>query len=265
MAVGYFYTDLDGTLLQDKGPRKKRSISKANLAALRAFQQKGGQVGVATGRLLNQAMTYARRIKADLPVISANGAVIQSMKGKVLRLLAITSREAIKGLCQRIQGQSCRRIYTAYIHTKTYKLRFVPGVCRPPGKGEGIIKLRLRRCPRHKELYKALRQQYGGRFQVIESGTGKYRGISIAAKGVGKGAALRYVSKKLGFSLKETAFIGDSGNDISGVQMIQRHGGRCFVVRNGTGPLKAACPHHTKADYMHDAVAEALRRLMPRP
>lgn len=64
-------TDLDGTLL----PASKE-ISVADAAAISQFRAKGGKFAIATGRTLQAAQRYLKKLQPNIPVILFNGAAI---------------------------------------------------------------------------------------------------------------------------------------------------------------------------------------------
>ncbi len=262
-AVRFLYTDLDGTLLD---PESK--IPPINLAALERYRARGGKVGFATGRMPRHARAFGPQIKADLPLIYANGAVVTDPRGKLLRMLVITDPADVRILCAKIVASGCRISYIAYGDPKTGAITMHPGDCKPPQKpGLGVVKIRARICPAGKldGLTKELAAATKKRYDIVQSGLGKYHGVSVGHRDVGKSKALAWVAARLGFSAHHLAFIGDSGNDVGAARWLHRQGGRCFVVNNGIASLKAACPRHLKREHGQGAVAEAVDKLLASP
>ena len=69
---GYvIYTDLDGTLLNDK-----KEVSVENRKAIEHFINNGGRFSIATGRAFEAIEQYIEGLKMDLPVILYNGGII---------------------------------------------------------------------------------------------------------------------------------------------------------------------------------------------
>ena len=64
-------TDLDGTLL----PASKE-ISVADASAISQFRAKSGKISIATGRTLQAAQRYLKKLQPNIPVILFNGAAI---------------------------------------------------------------------------------------------------------------------------------------------------------------------------------------------
>lgn len=260
ITVRYFYTDLDGTLLD-----RQSHIPAVNLAALARYRRRGGKVGFATGRMPRHARAFGPRIQADLPLIYANGAVITEPGGKLLRMLVITDPADVRILCAKIVASGCRISYIAYGDPKTGVITMHPGVCRPPDQpGLGVVKIRARICPAGKldGLTKTLATTTKGRYDIVQSGLGKWHGVSVGHRDVGKSRALAWVARRQRVSLRQLAFIGDSGNDVGAARWLHKKGGRCFVVKNGIASLKAACPRHTRRAHEQGAVAEALDALL---
>jgi hydroxymethylpyrimidine pyrophosphatase-like HAD family hydrolase len=254
--VKYFYTDLDGTFLKEGN-----SFSDTNLKAVKAFQKSGGQVGVATGRLPIHARSIAGEMKTILPIISANGAYIESNDGKQLRIKSIGRNSPVDALCKMITNSQCKMYYTAFVNIKSGKVNFQKGVCRLPGDGEGILKIRAKKCSIGSDLFKKSSDKFGNDFTIVESGHGEYKGVSFAIKGVDKGEAMEWVAKKLNLSMKKMAFIGDSGNDISGMLKMLKSGGTCYVMKNGTSKLKKTCKNITAHDNKNNGVGLVLKKL----
>ena len=65
------YTDLDGTLLNDK-----KEVSAENRKAIEKFIENGGKFSIATGRAFEATEKYIEGLKIDLPAIVYNGGII---------------------------------------------------------------------------------------------------------------------------------------------------------------------------------------------
>jgi hydroxymethylpyrimidine pyrophosphatase-like HAD family hydrolase len=261
-AVRYFYTDLDGTLLDHNS-----AIPRVNLEALARYRRRGGRVGFATGRMPRHARAFGPQLRADLPLIYANGAVITDPRGKLLRMLVITDPADVRALCARIVAAGCRISYIAYGDPRTGAITMHSGVCAPPTRpGLGVVKIRARICPAGKldALTRDLATATKGRYDIVQSGLGRWHGVSVGHRDVGKSRALAWVLRRLRLPPTQLAFVGDSGNDVGAARWLHRVGGRCFVVKNGIPSLKAACPHHTRRKHQDGAVAEVLDRLLRR-
>ena len=88
--------DMDGTLLTTLG----RVVSPRNVQALRAAQQAGITVAIATGRrtAYTAPLLEGLGLRADMPLITSNGAVIRTLGGEPIDRCQLESRVA-RGLC----------------------------------------------------------------------------------------------------------------------------------------------------------------------
>ena len=77
MTVKMFVTDLDGTLLN-----KEHRISAENKKAVQEAVAAGVVVTIATGRMYESALPYAKELEVDVPIITYNGALIRSVGGR---------------------------------------------------------------------------------------------------------------------------------------------------------------------------------------
>ncbi|MFH2009196.1 MAG: HAD-IIB family hydrolase [bacterium] len=259
--VDVLYTDLDGTLFN-----KDTAIDQVNLAALRRYQARGGRVGFATGRMFRTVKHIPGLIRADLPLIYSNGALITDARGKLLRMLVLTDARAVRTACKLVREAGCGFLYTAHGNPKTGATTIHRDECAPPtDPALGVVKIRASHCIRLEWLLPRLRGAVGKRIHIVEAGDGRWRGVSMAAMGVGKDKALEFVRARLNLDVRRMAFVGDSGNDVSAAAMIHRRGGRCFAVSNAGKPLRAVCPNVTQKDHRNGAVAEVIRRLLESP
>lgn len=75
---GYvIYTDLDGTLLNDK-----KEVSPENRAAIEHFIENGGKFSIATGRAFEATEKYIKGLDIDIPAIVYNGGMIYDCANK---------------------------------------------------------------------------------------------------------------------------------------------------------------------------------------
>ena len=88
--------DMDGTLL----PTFSQSISPRNAKALRAAQQAGITVAIATGRrtAYTAPLLAGLGLRADMPLITSNGAVTRTLGGDPIDRSHLEARVA-RGLC----------------------------------------------------------------------------------------------------------------------------------------------------------------------
>ena len=93
--------DMDGTLL----PSTVAVVSKRNARALRAAQEAGITVVIATGRraAYTTPLIAGLDLRPDTPLITSNGAVIRTLAGEFIDRSHLEARVA-RGLCGLLRG-----------------------------------------------------------------------------------------------------------------------------------------------------------------
>ena len=93
--------DMDGTLL----PTFSQEISSRNARALRAAQEAGITVAIATGRrtAYTAPLLDGLGLRADMPLITSNGAVTRTLSGEPVDRSQLEARVA-RGLCELLQA-----------------------------------------------------------------------------------------------------------------------------------------------------------------
>ena len=252
------YSDLDGTMLNEKS-----EIPPRNLAAVRRFQAQGGLFGIATGRLPDRAWRIAQALSVDLPAVFGNGAVILNADGSLLRMKAFHDADKVKAFCERINEAGCSYLYTSIGHAETGQVRMLDGSCQAPSEeGWGVLKLRARNCKAHDALLDQVRALNSSGCSILESGSGKYRGVSISAPGVSKAEALDFIAKLHKLRIEDMVFFGDSGNDVDALRWIQAGGGRCYAMPNGTPGVLDVCPRRAPANNDQAGVGQAIEAML---
>ena len=72
-------TDLDGTIVPHGLKLSDRTIE-----AIGKVKEKGILATIATGRMYASALPYIETLKIDLPVITYNGALVETVSGKII-------------------------------------------------------------------------------------------------------------------------------------------------------------------------------------
>jgi HAD superfamily hydrolase (TIGR01484 family) len=95
---------MDGTLL----PTLSQTISSRNASALRAVQEAGITVAIATGRRAAYTVPLVENLglRADTPIIASNGAVTSQLSGETLDRSHMPARVA-RGLCGVLRPFGC--------------------------------------------------------------------------------------------------------------------------------------------------------------
>lgn len=249
--------DMDGTLL----PNNVQKISQRNARALRASQQVGVTVAIATGRRLAYTVPLIEDLglRADTPLITSNGAVIRTLDGQPIDRCHMESRVA-RGLCsmlrpfgalvftfdrpgrgelvledlEQVQGR-----IAVWVETNRNAIE----VCKPLESAlmdgdDPIQGMVTGPVTRMRDAEKALRGSHW--INDCECVRTEYpsRDVSILdllPRGVSKGWALEQLAGRLGINRRETMAIGDNWNDVAMFEWA----GQAVVMGNAALELRA--------------------------
>jgi Cof subfamily protein (haloacid dehalogenase superfamily) len=248
--------DVDGTLL----PTNSQVISERNAQALRAAQEAGITVVIATGRrpAYTVPLLNGLGLRADTPLIASNGAVLSTLGGGVIERCHMPARVA-RGLCgvlrpfgsvvftfdrpgrgelvledlEAAHGRIAMWVETnrnAIEVVKPLELALVDGDDPVQGMAAGTI-------DEMREAEKALRaSEWSAECESVRT---EYpaRDISILdllPPGVSKGWALERLAARLGVDRKETMAIGDNWNDLGMLEWA----GQGIVMANAAEELR---------------------------
>ena len=228
--------DMDGTLL----PTFTQAISRRNAQALKAAQEAGITVVIATGR--RQAYTAplldSVGLRADTPLITSNGAVTRTLVGDRMDRVYMEARVA-RGVCGLLRqfgvmvftfdrpgrgelvledlDQAHGRI-ALWVEANRKAIEVVKPLENALEDGEdpvqgmvagGMSKMRLAekalKASEWNGLCECVRTEYPGRDLSI---------LDLLPPGVSKGWALERLANMLGIHRKETMAIGDNWNDV---------------------------------------------------
>lgn len=262
--------DMDGTLLNSR-----LEISAPNRRAIRAAREKGIAVTLATGRMFGSAVSYARELELETPIIAMNGALTKHpVTGTKLRDIPI-GRERLR----QVIGLLLEEGYRPNFYDE-YSL-FV---------GEGLERYRQMRIlseqdPRYairlideSFSYQDLIEQAGDRIQkgIFFPGQVLRRPLQEKLKKIGalsvvssspdnleithaeadKGKAVVALARSLGILPEEVMTIGDSENDKSMLLV----SGYPVAMGSASDSLRAAARFVTNTNDL-DGVALAIRRI----
>jgi Cof subfamily protein (haloacid dehalogenase superfamily) len=249
--------DLDGTLL----PALSHTVSERNARALRAAQETGVTVAIATGRRAAYATPLLQGIglRADTPLIASNGAVTSTLAGETVECCHMQSRVA-RGLCGVLrpfgivvftfdrQGRGelvLEDLEQAHgrIAMWVEANRDAIEVVRPleivlTDGNDPIQGMAAGSVDRMKEAEQALKaSEWCGECACVRT---EYpaRNLSILdllPPGVTKGWALERLAARLSVDRKETMAIGDNWNDVDMLEWA----GQGIVMANAAAELRA--------------------------
>ena len=248
--------DMDGTLL----PTFSQSISPRNAKALRAAQQAGITVAIATGRrtAYTAPLLEGLGLRADMPLITSNGAVTRTLGGDPIDRSHLEARVA-RGLCSLLRpfgtlvftfdhigrgefvledfDQAHQRI-TLWVEANRDAIEIVKPLedALPDGNDPiqgmvtgGVDKMRQAekalKASEMSAFCEAVRTEYPARDLSI---------LDLLPPGVSKGWALERLAARLGVDRKETMAIGDNWNDVDMLEWA----GQAVMMANAAHDLR---------------------------
>jgi hypothetical protein len=232
--------DVDGTLL----PSFAHAMSDRTARALRAAQEAGITVAIATGRRTDYTtpLLEGLGLRADMPLITSNGAVIRTLGGEEMDRCQLQN-EVARGLCTLL------RPFGTLVFTLDRAGRGEL-VMEDMGEANGRIALWVSANRSAIEVVKPLEKAFNGGERTIQGMVAggvtemrkaeqavldsewassctctktEYPGrdlsiLDLLPPGISKGKALERLAGRLGVDRRETMAIGDNWND---VQMLE--------------------------------------------
>jgi Cof subfamily protein (haloacid dehalogenase superfamily) len=228
--------DMDGTLL----PTLSTRVSARNAAALRAAQQAGITVAIATGRrtAYTTPLLEGLGLRADMPLITSNGAVTRTLNSELMDRCHLPARVA-RGLCGLLRPFGCV-VFTfdqpgrgelalenleqahgriaLWVEANRNAIEVVKPLEDALVDGEDPIQAmaagtiaqmraaeQALKASEWAEACEPVRTEYPARDLTI---------LDLLPPGVNKGWALERLAGRLGVDRRETMAIGDNWNDL---------------------------------------------------
>lgn len=248
MSVKLFVTDLDGTLLPSG-----KDVPRENIEAVQKAVRAGVIVTIATGRMYRAALPVAEALGVDVPIITYNGALIKSTKGKVYHTSYLKPEviEQVVDFCQE-QGwylQSYSRddlwvpVHDAYAQGYENAQKVTAHVVGWDGLREQtqeVCKLLTitDSAEETKRRLAILSERFGTEIAAVQSNACYGEIVNL---GVSKAEGLRRLADKLGIAIEDTMAIGDSYNDLPMLQAA----GHSVAMGNAVPEVKAVCDYET--------------------
>ncbi|MCC8051209.1 MAG: Cof-type HAD-IIB family hydrolase [Clostridiales bacterium] len=262
-----FFTDLDGTLLNDR-----KEITPGNQAAIDLALQEGHKVVISTGRPLASALIQAERLgltREGCYVIAFNGGEIYDTS----RCESVYRRTVPMSLIPSIFAEAHRRgIYIQtfsdkevlseeerpelhdYVKRTLQTFQVVPSIAealvQEPCK---LLAIEEKERGQIENFQCYLTQQYSGILNAYFSNDSY---LEIVPDGVTKGQALLWMCDYLQIPVENSVAAGDAPNDI---EMIEAAGVGVAMLNSFSG-VKEYADYVTKADNNHDGAAEIIRK-----
>jgi Cof subfamily protein (haloacid dehalogenase superfamily) len=249
--------DMDGTLV----PAIGQVLTQRTARALKATQEAGITVAIATGRrtAYTTPLLEGLGLRADMPLITSNGAVIRTLSGEAIDSCQLAAHVA-RGLCGVLRpfgsmvftfdrpgrgelvledlDQAHGRI-ALWVEANRNAIEVVKPLEDALRDGEnpiqGMAAGSVEQMRKAEDAVKA--SQWGGACECVRT---EYPGrdlsiLDLLPAGVSKGWALERLAKRLGVDRKETMAIGDNWNDLDMLEWA----GQGVMMGNAAGELRS--------------------------
>ncbi|MFC2949098.1 Cof-type HAD-IIB family hydrolase [Virgibacillus sediminis] len=278
-------TDLDGTLLNQKG-----EVSRENAEAIQKAVDRGLQFVVATGRSYGAAGKPLKEVGLSAPVICLNGALTYSEDRKVLRSVPLDRKTAknIQELCDQLgmyfEFFTSNGVYSTNQEQFLQVMIDIMKSANPHMSEAEIIEGAEQRFQDEQvefisdneqvfaveglEIYKILafsmdkaklaevRESLQGEEQLAITSSGDIN-LEFNHPAAQKGIALQSLAGSMGIDMGDVMTLGDNFNDASMLQMA----GRSVAMGNAEEEIKAMCSHVTGTNE-ENGVAAAIEEML---
>lgn len=261
MKVKLVAIDLDDTLLN-----KDLKISPRCIEAIKEVRAKGIRVTLATGRMYCSALSYARQIEVDIPLITYQGAFVKcSLFGNILYYKPL-SRQIAQEVLELLKDK--RVHYHTYFEDHLY-MEALSSEGRAYSELAGVepiivnslieslqdkeaIKIMaiIKNEPQIIKVEQALKNTYGTSLNITRS---KPNFLEIMNGKANKAAALQVIARHYNIDRAEVLAIGDSYNDLEMIEWA----GIGVAMGNARKPVKDIADFVTLTNE-EEGVAEAL-------
>jgi Cof subfamily protein (haloacid dehalogenase superfamily) len=264
VSIRLIATDLDGTLLRSDG-----SVSKRSVDALRAAEEAGIVVVVATGRPPRWVHPVAERLEHTGLAICANGAVVVDLhseriletrpmsRAAVLKVAEIV-RDAVPGVAFAVETTSRGFGQEAGYHARLDDFRNEPWVAPIEDlAADDVVKLLVRHEEMDPdELLGLARGLVGDVAELTHSSTSAL--LEVSAAGVTKASTLARVAEGHDIEPAEVVVFGDMPNDLP----MLAWAGAGYAMANAHPDVLASAERFAPAND-EDGVAQVIEDLVP--
>jgi len=211
-------TDIDGTLVDHQ-----QQISKENMEKIRAFQEQGGIVTIATGRMEKAAFRFVSDLGIKHPVILYNGAKIVDFERNVCALELLLPTAIVEQALELMKQQSLNMIF--YAEGKLWVSQMNPTI-ETYMKKDGVVcqvwenEAFLLKTSITKVLIIAEDKNFHVVYDRLANNpncelvNSEETYLEILPPRASKGAALKLLAAQLGIPIEEVIAIGDHLNDL---------------------------------------------------
>ncbi|HEX7056700.1 MAG TPA: Cof-type HAD-IIB family hydrolase [Bacilli bacterium] len=254
-------TDIDGTLVDTQ-----QMISAENKTKIYSFQQQGGIVTLATGRMEDATRRFVQDLNIRHPVILYNGGKIVDFTTGQCLFEAVLAEDVIRALIRLLEANPHNMIF--YSEKKLWVKEITPTLqdymkkdqvqCSVWKTPEFLLQSKVNKILiiREDRNFSAVRQaleQLTGRSCELVQSEPTY--LEVLPQGVSKGRALQMLVDHLGIDIREVIAIGDNLNDLD---MILK-AGLGVAVSNAHPKLKEHA-QYIASSHLDHAVADVIEK-----
>lgn len=256
--------DLDDTLLNNEF-----TISPRNRQAILEATRRGIIVTLATGRMFRSALTYARELELDVPLITYHGALVKkAYSGEEIYHRPVPLKEA-REITGYLEERGCHlNLYvndSLYVREDNELTRYYVEIANVEFTSVGDLTVFLKEEPtkmtvinRDEEKLRSLWDTFKDRYpEIISIALSRPYFLEITHAQATKGQALKSLASSLGIEREEIMAVGDSYNDIDMIELA----GMGVAVDNARREVKEAADFITSS-HQEDGVAEVVERFI---
>lgn len=263
MAYKLVAVDMDGTLLNEKleiSARTKEAIVKA--------KEQNVQITLATGRMYQSVLPFAKELELAIPLITYNGALVKdSATGEVYYHEPIPleyAQEIIRLVKDKNASLNLYVNDTLYVKELNARTELYVSIAKVKANPVGDLAEFLQAHPTKMlligepeelgQIGEEIKEKLEGKVEVTSSNP---RFLEIISHQVTKGQALKTLAEKMGIKQEEVVAFGDSYNDLSMIE----YAGLGVAMGNAPQAIK------DKADLLalsnkEDGVADVIERIV---
>lgn len=265
MDIKLVAVDLDDTLLD-----KSNNVSPRTREIIRQAVEQGVTVTVATGRMYQSAVKFARQLNLDVPIITYNGALIKACLSEDVLFEQPIELETARCVLQlfRDRGWYIQSYLDDILCVEQIndKARFYENASQVKAEAIGDKLYNPDKAPSKlltiaepaeiDVIWKAVEEQFGDKLYITKS---KANYLEMANPNVNKGRALSFLAGKLNITREQVMAVGDSLNDLDMIE----YAGWGVAMGNAVDRVKSAAQAVTLCND-DDGVAEAICKFVLR-
>lgn len=256
--------DVDGTLV-DEALSIRNRVREAVIQA----QERDVVVTLATGRMLEATVPFARELEIEAPLICYQGGLIQAPRADEALYRATMDPGIVRDALAWRAGHGWHAVLYAddalYIAERRYpesyyrdllgeNLHWVDDLISVLNRHDPVKFLFIADPAEADQIEAAMRQRFEGQMEVVRSHANFVEGNPL---GVSKGDALRRLADHLGIPQGRVMAIGDQGNDAS---MLSWAG--VGVAMGDASPVAKSAADWIAPPFSEDGAAVAIERFI---